>query len=111
MTCVPILAAACARICSMGGILVKEMLAKGLAEGAPRHHRALADNTAGASPVPHAAPATQSLHVCIGDHPLHAAPMLPADAEDHGTAVACPYTSLACSQCGERGRVSLPPKP
>jgi hypothetical protein len=31
----------------MGGILVKEMLAKGLAPGAPRHHAALAHNTAG----------------------------------------------------------------
>lgn len=32
---------------SMGGILIKEMLAKSASEGAPRHHRALLDATAG----------------------------------------------------------------
>lgn len=34
-------------VCSMGGILVKEMLAKALSDSAPDHHRQLAAATSG----------------------------------------------------------------
>ena len=37
----------CVMGCSMGGILVKEMLAKALASNAPTHHRQLAASTSG----------------------------------------------------------------
>lgn len=33
--------------CSMGGVLVKEMLAKAFSDKAPAHHRQLADSTSG----------------------------------------------------------------
>lgn len=37
----------CVLACSMGGVLVKEMLAKAFSDKAPAHHRQLADVTSG----------------------------------------------------------------